>query len=153
MPQHKSRSTSRQKPRSSSRLWLIIAVVALVIVAGAAFILSQNGAAPEGTPVIQNIAPADYVSQFSEAGANHLLLDVRTPEEYAGGHIANSLNISVQTLESRLSEIPRDQPVVIYCRSGNRSAQAAQILAANGYTQIYDMGGINTWTAQGYPIQ
>jgi len=63
------------------------------------------------------------------------------------------VNISVDQLAQRLSEIPKDKPVVLYCRSGNRSNQAAQILERAGYSQIYDLGGIITWAQQGYPIQ
>lgn len=98
------------------------------------------------------IAPADYRAQFG-ANADHLLLDVRTPEEFNSGHIAGAVNISVDQLAQRLSEVPQDKPVVLYCRSGNRSSQAAQILAQAGYTQIYDLGGIITWQQQGFPVE
>lgn len=98
------------------------------------------------------IAPADYQAQFG-AGADHLLLDVRTPEEFNSGHIAGAVNISVDELAQRLSEVPQDKPVVLYCRSGNRSGQAAQILDQAGYTQIYDLGGIVTWQQQGFPVE
>ncbi len=98
------------------------------------------------------ITPADYQAQFG-AGADHLLLDVRTPEEFNSGHIPGAVNISVDQLAQRLSEVPQDKPVVLYCRSGNRSNQAAQILDQAGYTQIYDLGGIITWQQQGYPVE
>ncbi|GIV71200.1 rhodanese-like domain-containing protein [Caldilinea sp.] len=98
------------------------------------------------------ITPAEYQARFG-ANADHILIDVRTPEEFAGGHIPGAVNISVEQLAQRLSEIPKDKPVVLYCRSGNRSNQAAQILERAGYSQIYDLGGIITWAQQGYPIQ
>lgn len=98
------------------------------------------------------ITPAEYQARFG-ADADHVLIDVRTPEEFASGHIPGAVNISVDQLAQRLSEIPQDKPVVLYCRSGNRSNQAAQILERAGYTQIYDLGGIITWVQQGYPIQ
>jgi rhodanese-related sulfurtransferase len=82
-----------------------------------------------------------------------LLLDVRTPEEFNSGHIAGAVNIAVEQLSERLSEVPQDKPVVLYCRSGNRSGQAAQILERAGYTQIYDLGGIITWQQQGFPVE
>ena len=56
-------------------------------------------------------------------------------------------------IRDRLSEVPQDKPVVLYCRSGNRSGQAAQILEQAGYTQIYDLGGIVAWAEQGYPVE
>lgn len=98
------------------------------------------------------ITPAEYQARFG-ANADHILIDVRTPEEFVGGHIPGAVNISVDQLAQRLSEIPKDKPVVLYCRSGNRSNQAAQILERAGYSQIYDLGGIITWAQQGYPIQ
>lgn len=98
------------------------------------------------------IIPADYVSRYSEANVSHLLVDVRTPEEYAEGHIANSVNIPLQELTSRLNEIPHDTPVILYCRSGNRSNQALNLLVGEGYANLYDMGGIIDWQAQGYPV-
>ncbi|MFN3980858.1 MAG: rhodanese-like domain-containing protein [Caldilinea sp.] len=98
------------------------------------------------------IAPADYQAKFG-ANVEHVLLDVRTPQEFASGHIPGAINISIDELTGRLSEVPQDKPVVLYCRSGNRSNQAAQILDRAGYTQIYDLGGIINWVQQGYPIQ
>ena len=101
----------------------------------------------------QLIAPEQYDAQFMQSGAGHLLVDVRTPEEYASGHIAGSVNIPVQELGNRLAEVSKDQPVVVYCRSGNRSAQAASILESAGYTGVYDLGGIGAWQQAGYPIE
>jgi phage shock protein E len=98
------------------------------------------------------INPPDYVEQFIDVDTPHVLVDVRTPEEYAEGFITGSVNIPLQELESRLSEIRRDIPVVVYCRSGNRSAQAADILTSSGYSEVYDLGGIAEWQQYGYRI-
>jgi phage shock protein E len=98
------------------------------------------------------LTAAQYMMQYSDTGAEHLLIDVRTPEEFAEGHIAGAVNVSLQTLDQRLNEIPRTVPVVLYCRSGNRSNEAQQILEQAGYTNIQDMGGIIDWQAQGFPI-
>lgn len=138
-----------------SPIWLI--VLAVIVVAAAGVVVWQ-GMSPAAAPALAGvtqalIAPADYQAEFGSTGARHLLVDVRTPEEFAEGHIAGAVNISLQTLSERLNEIPRDQPVVVYCRSGNRSAQASQILAQAGYTTIYDLGGIIAWQQAGLPIQ
>lgn len=137
------------------RKWIITLAVAIVVVAGGAALLTQNAAccAAQTASAVQDIAPAQYQQQFAQAAAPHLLLDVRTPEEFNSGHIPGAVNISVETLADRLSEVPRDQPVVVYCRSGNRSATAAQILAEAGYADVYDLGGITTWAAQGLPVE
>lgn len=121
---------------------------------GLAAILAIVFFATRGTPVAaQDLSPADYQSQFISGAVTHLLVDVRTPEEFSSGHIHGAVNIPLDSLANRLDEIPTDQPVVVYCRSGNRSAQAVQILKQAGYTQIYDMGGLIDWTAQGFPVE
>ena len=99
----------------------------------------------------EKISANDYVARFSTEA--HLLIDVRTPQEYAEGHIAGSVNIPVQVLEGALSQLPMDVPIVVYCRSGNRSGQAAQILAKNKFTSVYDLGAISAWTQAGYPLE
>ncbi|MEL6308307.1 MAG: rhodanese-like domain-containing protein [Chloroflexota bacterium] len=106
-----------------------------------------------GTSTAQNISPQDYVAQYTDTGAEHILIDVRTAQEFNSGHIAGAINIPVDQIASRLSEIPADIPVVVYCRSGNRSAQATNILNQNDYSEIYDLGGIIQWQSAGYPIQ
>jgi rhodanese-related sulfurtransferase len=81
------------------------------------------------------------------------ILDVRTQEEYDAGHIKNSTLIPVQVLDKRLNELPRDKKILVYCKSGSRSAQASQILVNNGFKGIYNMkGGITDWTNAGYDV-
>jgi len=84
---------------------------------------------------------------------DYIILDVRTPEEFSEGYIEGSLLIPVSELEGRLSELSKDKPIITYCRSGRRSMEAAIILVKNGFTQVYDMGGINDWIAKGYPTE
>lgn len=128
---------------------LSIFAIGLVIVAAlAAFFLQSR---PACCAPSQTLSPAAYQAQFMDAP--HLLIDVRTAEEFASGHIPGAVNIPVDALQRRLNEVPGDEPVVVYCRSGNRSAQASQILAQAGYSDIYDLGGINAWAAQGLPVE
>ena len=81
---------------------------------------------------------------------NYIILDVRTPEEYAEGHIANAVNIPNETIGSNeIEELPdKSQLIMIYCRSGNRSKQAADKLVKLGYTNIVEFGGINIWSGE-----
>lgn len=76
-----------------------------------------------------------------------LLLDVRTPHEYAQGHLSNAINIPVQELPGRLGELgdDRTRPVVVYCQSGSRSAAAARSLQAAGFTSVHDIGPMSNW--------
>jgi len=101
---------------------------------------------------VQDIS-TDDVSVMLKDKNKYFLLDVRTEEEYNSGFIENSILIPVAELENRLSEIPSDKPIIVYCRSGNRSSQAAAILLKNNYNPVYNMlGGINEWVKKGYPI-
>ena len=81
---------------------------------------------------------------------DYLILDVRTPEEYNTAHIKNAVNLPVDEINSsNLSLLPqKDQMILVYCRSGNRSKRASQSLADLGYTQILEFGGINTWKGE-----
>jgi rhodanese-related sulfurtransferase len=72
-----------------------------------------------------------------------LVVDVRTPEEYASGHFRAAKNIPVQSLASRASELPKNRPLVLYCRSGARSASAKRLLESLGFGDVYDAGGIH----------
>jgi rhodanese-related sulfurtransferase len=84
-----------------------------------------------------------------------LILDVRTQEEYDAEHICNATLIPVDELESRLSELYdyNDTEIIVYCRTGARSASASQTLNNNGFTKIFDMsGGITAWKSAGYPV-
>ena len=80
----------------------------------------------------------------------HIIVDVRRQDEYNAGHIPGAILISNESISTeRPSELPDpDQIILIYCRSGNRSKQAAEKLFRMGYTNVYDFGGINTWTGE-----
>lgn len=84
-----------------------------------------------------------HARELVAAGA--VLLDVRTPAEFAGGHVEGAINIPVQDLERRLGELNGRGPnVVVYCRSGGRSATAAVLLARAGF-QVEDIGPMSAW--------
>ncbi len=74
------------------------------------------------------------------------LIDVRTPSEFASGHVPKSINIPVEEINDHLDAIPdKEKTVLVYCRSGNRSAQAAKALSEQGYKVIFDLGGISNY--------
>lgn len=80
----------------------------------------------------------------------HIVVDVRRQDEYDAGHIPGAILIPNESIGTQPpEELPDlDQIILIYCRSGNRSKQAAQKLSDMGYTNIYEFGGINTWTGE-----
>lgn len=81
---------------------------------------------------------------------NYVILDVRTAQEFASGHIPGAALLPNETIGTE--DIPllpdKDQLILVYCRSGNRSKQAAENLAQLGYTNIVEFGGINSWTGK-----
>jgi phage shock protein E len=79
-------------------------------------------------------------------GTGAKLVDVRMPDEFASGHVPGAVNIPLHELSSRLSEIgPPTTKVVVYCRSGSRSASALKSLQRAGYANVYDMGPASAW--------
>ena len=112
---------------------------------------AANQSKPQATaaPSYRQVNSTEAVS-LMEKETDYILLDVRRPDEYAQGHIPGAINIANETIGTTApSELPRkDQLILIYCRSGNRSKQAAAKLAALGYTNIVEFGGINSWTGE-----
>jgi rhodanese-related sulfurtransferase len=106
-----------------------------------------------GGPATPRLHPNEYKARFMDGHDAHTLLDVRTPEEFAAGSIPGAQNIALQELGRKLDGVPEDKPVVLYCRSGSRSAMAAQMMLQAGYSDVYDLGGIIDWAAHGLPIQ
>ncbi len=87
--------------------------------------------------------PAQQVSASTPSKAVGLWIDVRTPEEYAQGHLQDAVNIPVEQIASKISEVTTDKnaPIHVYCRSGRRSEIALQELRKLGYTQVTNQGG------------
>lgn len=162
---HRNKPVQNHSKQSNQRHMPTIVLIAIVITviaaaAGITWYTMQSrsndmiaSSGPQATATQQRISPAQYQSTFVQAKQPHLLVDVRTPEEFAGGHIPGAINISLQSLPQRMKELPQDQPIVLYCRSGSRSSTATQLLARAGYSNLYDLGGIIAWNAQGLPIQ
>ncbi len=142
-------SKRSQPVQNSKRQSLYFAVSIIMLVVVGLGVLASRGTVKAAEP----FSPSEYQTRFVSGGISHILLDVRTPEEFASGHIHGAVNIPVESLGNHLSEIPGGQPIVVYCHSGNRSAKAAQILAQAGYTSLYDLGGLNHWIAQGLPVE
>lgn len=85
-------------------------------------------------------ASAALIKQKIDAGA--VIVDVRTPDEFRSGAYRGARNIPVDSLSARLSQIPKNKPVVVYCASGMRSAAAARTLKQAGYTDVINAGGL-----------
>ena len=103
----------------------------------------------------QNTAAYKQISQeeakeMMDRADGHVIVDVRRQDEYDAGHIPGAILIPNESIGCDSPEaLPDyDQIILIYCRTGNRSKQASEKLAAMGYTNIYEFGGINTWTGE-----
>ena len=92
----------------------------------------------------------DEAITMMEEESGYIILDVRTPEEFSDKHIPGAINIPNETIgTTEIPELPKkDQLILVYCRSGNRSKQASKKLATLGYTNIVEFGGINDWPGE-----
>ncbi len=123
-----------------------------VVAICAALALSQAGC---GRKAISAEIPADEIVGGIAGRAAPLILDVRTPAEFASGHVPGALNISIDELEQRVGEIAdhREKEVVVYCERGGRATRASELLADAGFVGVRHLqGDMSAWRASGRPI-
>jgi hydroxyacylglutathione hydrolase len=100
------------------------------------------------------ISPQALLERQAKKDQSLFVLDVRTPEEYAAGHVPGAVNVPYDQVASHLAEIPKDKEVVLYCRSGRRTGLAAEVLEANGYTKLVHLqGDMQAWLQDGRPVE
>ena len=114
-----------------------------------AVLLLAGCAAPAEEISYRQINMDEAITMMGEE-SGYVILDVRTPEEFADKHIPGAINIPNETIGTvEIPELPnKDQLILVYCRSGNRSKQASEKLVALGYTNIVEFGGINDWPGE-----
>ena len=127
---------------------MLFIVVAAVLVASTAYaLLAAEDEAPYGDVSVEQ------AWGLIQRKPDLVVLDVRTVAEYEEGHISGALNIPVQELEERLGELDSSVQYLVYCRTGNRSSVAVQVLMAGGFDRVYHMNnGITAWVGAGYPV-
>ena len=146
-----------------SKFYIFLAIVTAILLLSTAAVCTQCGLKAEevlsGTEPGREQTAAEILSITPEEvykiiknNEDYLIIDVRSAEEYAEGHIESAKLIPVSELGDRLDELPNDKPIIVYCRSGGRSRSAASILIENGFGNVYDMGGIKDWQAEGCPV-
>ncbi|MEN2982113.1 MAG: rhodanese-like domain-containing protein [Thermus sp.] len=91
---------------------------------------------PKGS--YQDVTPQ---ALYGALGSGIVVVDVRTPAEFAQGHVPGAINLPVEAIAQWADRLPKDKPVYLYCRSGNRSRQAAEYLKKKGYTNLYHVEG------------
>ena len=109
------------------------------------------------TQIIENITPPEAFTliQDNQNNPDFVILDVRTPEEFADGHIENAINLDYysETFRDELNKLDEGKKYLIYCRSGNRSGKALNIMQELNFREVYNMsGGILEWEAEGLPF-
>ena len=148
------------KKNTASNRYLVWIFVGLGLILAIAFWVWPTYLAPrpEITQTVMSITELqarqiDVEQAYQKREQGTFMLDVRTPEEWDAGHIPGATLIPLDQIALRFGELPADQEIVIYCRSGNRSAQALSILNEEGFSDIYSMdGGINDWILAGYEV-
>jgi rhodanese-related sulfurtransferase len=135
----------------------LLLVVFTLILAACAPAASMAGvpaeaALAEALPALPLEIGAYQAADFREKGA--FILDVRENEEWIAGHIPGATLIPLGQLENRLDEVPRDQSIVVVCRTGNRSAVGRDILLEAGFESVTSMyGGFVAWEKEGYEVE
>lgn len=134
--------------RPAAQIGLLV-VVGIIIY----FLLQMGGGGNSSAPA--SLPPEISVSEaFTRYQNGAFVLDVRTQAEWDEYHAPDTTLIPLDQLPSRLNELPRDEEIVVVCRTGNRSQQARDILIQAGFTQVTSMtGGLSEWRASGYPVE
>jgi rhodanese-related sulfurtransferase len=156
------RSTKSTAARTMTASFLLLAVLAACArdvareeASGASTATALSGdsiAAERGSPVLA-IRPGELRDRVA-ASDGPLLLDVRSPEEYAEGHIPGAVNIPYDALPDRLDEVERwkNRGIVVYCRTGRRAGIAEETLVAAGFSKVWDLEGhMTAWREAGRP--
>jgi rhodanese-related sulfurtransferase len=102
-----------------------------------------------------NVQESYSIIQANKNNTNFVIIDVRTPEEYAAGHIDNAtlIDFYAENFKTEIGKLDRAKTYFLYCRSGNRSGQAQDIMKEMGFISVYNMtGGITDWQAAGYGV-
>ena len=123
--------------------FLLILFVLTIILTGCINVNTKNNTTQEAT--YKKISAEDAKKIIDSEDV--IVLDVRTPEEYTEGHIENAVLLPVTDIKDKADEVltDKDAKILVYCRSGNRSATASKELIEMGYTDVYDFGGIMSW--------
>ena len=142
-----------RKIRSGACVLLMLVTMATGTVLAGEPAPAQPAAAPAAAVPVPAMSQEALLQHQQMHGDHLFVLDVRTPEEFAAGHVPGAVNISHEQLAARLAEVPKDKDVVLYCRSGKRAGMAADVLRANGYTRLSQLeGDMQAWSANGRPI-
>lgn len=136
------------RPRIALVMLALMGALLLVGACGS----TDKGSAPAGTSEATRDVAA-FAASMGEPGT--VVLDVRTPQEFAQGHIAGAVNVDVESPDfaTRIAKRDKNVPYAVYCRSGRRSGIALELMVRQGFTTVYHLdGGITAWQEAGKPV-
>jgi rhodanese-related sulfurtransferase len=115
---------------------------------------SEAVTVPTDNPALSKVTPQHGQELIQQLGVELTVIDVRTPEEFASGHLEGAVNYDIEggQFSALIEPLDRSKPYMVYCHSGRRSGIAADAMVAAGFTQVYDVGGIADWMAAGLPV-
>jgi rhodanese-related sulfurtransferase len=135
------------KPGVPVWVWVILAVAVII---GAGLVIPSGQPAPAGSLSME--ISVDQAAKLRDSGA--YMLDVREQSEWDQFHVPGATLIPLGTLPDALNKLPKDKTIVVYCRTGHRSATGRDILLKAGFTNVTSMaGGITEWQSKGFPIE
>ena len=142
--------------RGLGLIGLVLVATALIMVACGGETSQIETLTPTATPTAvlsYTSLTVDGAKSLIQENTDLVVLDVRTKEEYEISHLQNAILIPVSELPNRLAELDKDKKILVYCKTGVRSAKAGDILVNNGFGLVYNMlGGIDAWIQAGYPV-
>lgn len=131
---------------------IVLVVVSLHVIVLSVFLLFQNLRSPTMTEKYTNVTVSEARAMI-DSKQSLVVLDFRTQSEHDSGHMKNSVLFLLPELETRLYELNPNSEILVYCRSGNSSRIASQVLVNNGFLHVFNMlGGILAWIDEGYPV-
>jgi rhodanese-related sulfurtransferase len=134
--------------RTARAMLAFVAAVALVTAA-------CGGDTATVDPVVETVSP-ERASEIIDGGDGVVVLDIRTPEEFAQARLAGAVNIDfyADDFQDRLAELDKDTDYVLYCRTGNRTSTAREMMRNLGFASVHEVdGGIVNWYETGLPIE
>lgn len=145
-------SKRKSKKKTFPRNWYLPgALLVIVVIVVVAILLNKQGAGGASATQLPYVITVQDAYQKYQEGV--FILDVREPSEWDEFHIPNTTLIPLGELPDRLDEVPQGQPIIVVCRSGNRSQSGRDILLNAGFQNVTSMsGGVTQWSNLGYPI-
>jgi len=137
-------------------LLFLVSITLFTVFGGCAYITGEAIKMPTPTlAAVKNINPQEANDLSMLSGYFVQWVDVRTPEEYGGGHIGNAVNINYYApdFKEKIDQLDKTTRYIVYCRTGARSAAASKVMTDLGFKDIYNMlGGFSAWAEAGLPV-